>query len=100
VSPVKYELGSYIPEDDILHSDRREYLTSYTLSVIPQAEVFVASRPAKTGNCVQKLSFSSGNITKSKHFIFSPVQCNVCTSAVSRALSEFMTMTLQFVSSM
>jgi hypothetical protein len=24
MSPVKYELGFYIPEDDILHSDRRE----------------------------------------------------------------------------
>jgi hypothetical protein len=24
VSPVKYELGFYFPEDDILHSDRRE----------------------------------------------------------------------------
>jgi hypothetical protein len=31
VSPVKYELGfySYIPVDDILHSDHREHLTSY-----------------------------------------------------------------------
>jgi hypothetical protein len=29
VSPVKYELGFYIPEDDILHSDRRENLKSY-----------------------------------------------------------------------
>jgi hypothetical protein len=29
VSPVKYELGSYIPEDDILQSHRRENLTSY-----------------------------------------------------------------------
>jgi hypothetical protein len=29
VSPVKYELGSYIPEDDILHSHRREILKSY-----------------------------------------------------------------------
>jgi hypothetical protein len=29
VSPVKYELGSYIPEDDILHSHRRENLESY-----------------------------------------------------------------------
>jgi hypothetical protein len=29
VSPVKYELGFYIPDDDILHSDRREYLRSY-----------------------------------------------------------------------
>jgi hypothetical protein len=29
VSPVKYELDFYIPEDDILHSDRREDLKSY-----------------------------------------------------------------------
>jgi hypothetical protein len=29
VSPVRYELGFYIPEDDILHSDRREHLRSY-----------------------------------------------------------------------
>jgi hypothetical protein len=29
VSPVKYELRFYIPEDGILHSDRREILKSY-----------------------------------------------------------------------
>jgi hypothetical protein len=29
VSPVKYELGLYIPEDDILHSHRRENLKSH-----------------------------------------------------------------------
>jgi hypothetical protein len=29
VSPVRYELGSYIPEDAILHSHRRENLRSY-----------------------------------------------------------------------
>jgi hypothetical protein len=29
VSPVKYELGFYIPEDDILHSHCREDLKSY-----------------------------------------------------------------------
>jgi hypothetical protein len=29
MSPVRYELGFYIPEDDILHSDRREILESY-----------------------------------------------------------------------
>jgi hypothetical protein len=29
VSPVGYELDSYIPEDDILHSYRRENLKSY-----------------------------------------------------------------------
>jgi hypothetical protein len=28
---VKYELGFYIPEDDILHNDRRENLKSYRL---------------------------------------------------------------------
>jgi hypothetical protein len=34
VSPVKYELGFYIPEDDILHSHCRENLKSYTVIVI------------------------------------------------------------------
>jgi hypothetical protein len=29
VSPVKYELGFYIPEDAILHSHRRESIKSY-----------------------------------------------------------------------
>jgi hypothetical protein len=29
VFPVKYKLGIYIPEDDILHSNRREYIKSY-----------------------------------------------------------------------
>jgi hypothetical protein len=31
VSPVKYELGFYISEDGILHSDRRENLISYNI---------------------------------------------------------------------
>jgi hypothetical protein len=35
VSPVKYELGFYIPEDDILHSHRRENLKSYRDEYIP-----------------------------------------------------------------
>jgi hypothetical protein len=34
VSPVKYELGFYIPEDDILHSHRRETLKSYKKSLL------------------------------------------------------------------
>jgi hypothetical protein len=29
MSPVKYELGFYIPEDGILYSHRRENLKSY-----------------------------------------------------------------------
>jgi hypothetical protein len=32
--PVKYELGFYILEDDILHSHRRENLKSYTESFL------------------------------------------------------------------
>jgi hypothetical protein len=31
MSPVKYELGFYIPEDGILHSHRRGNLTSYEI---------------------------------------------------------------------
>jgi hypothetical protein len=31
MSPEKYELGSYIPEDSILHSHRRENLKSYVI---------------------------------------------------------------------
>jgi hypothetical protein len=38
VSLVRYELGTYIPEDDILHSHRREnlkcYKCSYTLKLL------------------------------------------------------------------
>jgi hypothetical protein len=33
VSPVKYELDSYIPEDDILHSHHRENLRTYDVRV-------------------------------------------------------------------
>jgi hypothetical protein len=29
MSPVRYEIGFYIPEDDILHSHCREILKSY-----------------------------------------------------------------------
>jgi hypothetical protein len=31
MTPVRYELGFYIPEDDLLHSHRRENLKSYIL---------------------------------------------------------------------
>jgi hypothetical protein len=33
VSPVKYELGSYIAEDDILRSHRRETLRLYESNI-------------------------------------------------------------------
>jgi hypothetical protein len=34
MSPVKYELGSYIPEDGILHNDRCETLKSYKVKFL------------------------------------------------------------------
>jgi hypothetical protein len=34
MSPVRYELGFYIPEDGILHSHRRENLKSYNLLIL------------------------------------------------------------------
>jgi hypothetical protein len=34
VSPVRYELGIYIPEDDIPHSHRRETLKSYGQTIV------------------------------------------------------------------
>jgi hypothetical protein len=34
VSPVKYELDFYIPDDDILQSHRRENLKSYTIIIV------------------------------------------------------------------
>jgi hypothetical protein len=52
VSPVRYELGFYIPEDAILHSHCRENLKSYMvlmLSIILHAFLFCvisATRPA------------------------------------------------------
>jgi hypothetical protein len=33
VSPVRYELSFYIPEDNILHGDRCENLKSYNIFV-------------------------------------------------------------------
>jgi hypothetical protein len=39
VSPVKYELGFYIPENDILHSHRRENLKFYIGFYIPEDDI-------------------------------------------------------------
>jgi hypothetical protein len=64
VSPVRYELGFYIPQDAILHSDRRERLKSYDMSVrqrdvieflvkegIPAAEIHQRLQRACGGVC-------------------------------------------------
>jgi hypothetical protein len=44
VSPVKYELGFYIPEDAILHSDRRENLKSYISQDKCRKSTFITSQ--------------------------------------------------------
>jgi hypothetical protein len=48
VSPVKYEMGVYIPEDDILHSHRRENVKSYIVlrcSVMEIGSYMTIGRP-------------------------------------------------------
>jgi hypothetical protein len=60
VSPVKYELGFYIPEDGILHSHRREKLKSYmslcvySLCVVPSTgrKRRTVPRPMRPTGCV------------------------------------------------
>jgi hypothetical protein len=47
VSPMRYELGFYIPEEGILHSYRRENLKSYTISWL-----FSAAFSATYGICI------------------------------------------------
>jgi hypothetical protein len=48
VSPVKYELGFHIPEDGILHSDRRDNLKSYIFSASCEACRAVGQVPRST----------------------------------------------------
>jgi hypothetical protein len=55
VSPVKYELFFYIPEDDILHSQRREHLKSYiALTGWTLVETLCVSCEVRTGFYIPK----------------------------------------------
>jgi hypothetical protein len=56
VSPVKYELGFYIPEDGILHSHRRENLKSY-----------ITNNKCKATSNVYLLGFSPNLIVSLQH---------------------------------
>jgi hypothetical protein len=42
MSPVKYELGFYIPEDDILHGHRRVNLKSYSFVLVYTSKSYVS----------------------------------------------------------
>jgi hypothetical protein len=48
VSPVKYELGFYIPEDGILHNHRREHLKSYN-DLVDQIIIIIIGISRKYG---------------------------------------------------
>jgi hypothetical protein len=52
VSPVKYELGFYIPEDGILHSHRRENLNSHILSCCYYCPISVSEKFPVTGSTI------------------------------------------------
>jgi hypothetical protein len=45
MSPVRYELGFYIPEDGILHSHRRENLKSYMDLLLSTGQLRGTSAP-------------------------------------------------------
>jgi hypothetical protein len=54
VCPVKYELGFYIPEDDILHCDSRENLKpTVRTRVIMNCDVLLG----RSGTCFRKKCF-------------------------------------------
>jgi hypothetical protein len=40
MAPVRYELGFYIPEDNILHIHRRDHLKSYIDIVVKLLRLF------------------------------------------------------------
>jgi hypothetical protein len=62
VSPVRYELGSFIPEVGILHSHRREHFNSCTtLTELGLFSTSVSRCPATVGKAVPRpVQVSSG----------------------------------------
>jgi hypothetical protein len=56
VSPVKYELGFYIPEDGVLHSHRRESLKSYKRNHTPWPLVHKRTIPNERPSLVGEVS--------------------------------------------
>jgi hypothetical protein len=55
VSPVKYELGFYIPENDILHSHGRENLKSYKEGSIPRVRISFGQSTDNASHVLGKL---------------------------------------------
>jgi hypothetical protein len=63
VSLVKYELGFYIPEDDILHSHRRENLKSYLnrplISGLQTETITLSSSSSSVSHEVKRILFQA-----------------------------------------
>jgi hypothetical protein len=73
MSPVRYEQGFYIPEDDILHSYRRENLKCYIVVFV----VFVLA-----GCIVYVLAVVVSFIVVFLYCICASFVCNVCYLSV------------------
>jgi hypothetical protein len=54
MSLVKYELGFYIPEDGILHSDRRENPRSSIFLVPVRPDIISTASPRELWLCCEK----------------------------------------------
>jgi hypothetical protein len=68
VSPVRYELGSYIPEDGIHHSRRRENLKSYIVKYKFRGSLGINIRTFDKFNKQQKNYY----VDMSKHVTMGP----------------------------
>jgi hypothetical protein len=74
VSPVRYELGAYIPEDRILHRHSRENLKSYiifTLFYIHETSLEVLSHIMANIHD-NKFSVEHGNNMRQKKMRYDP----------------------------
>jgi hypothetical protein len=94
--PVKYELGFYIPEDDILHSHCRENLKSYKnyvnsmkVGIPPALQPNYVSDNLIVSTLTDLLSNSYNYIQGFKIIFFS------CSSKIMKLFSFVLTLSLQ-----
>jgi hypothetical protein len=83
VSPVKYEQGSYIPEDDILYSHRRENLNlaSVLLALLPKY-VHCVPLGLAVGASEETISIRMGKIKANERVHYFVVQ--ICMDTYSQ----------------
>jgi hypothetical protein len=56
VSPVRYELGFYFPEDAILHSHRLEHLKPYIIEISLQDPQYISDTISVQSELVETVS--------------------------------------------